>query len=119
MGLPAAERRRGKPSRSRGDRDRVDLHNEVITYLSHNPATDPGDPPSKPAELALLEELEVWSVLPHMGGYLDQPITLMADLRTVRIARSHHENAKQASSGLQAQVDQLMARIPGLTGGGM
>ena len=54
-----------------------------------------------------------------MGGYLDQPITLMADLRTVRIARSHHENAKQASSGLQAQVDQLMARIPGLTGGGM
>jgi len=52
---------------------------------------DPDAPkPDVPAELVLLQELETWQVLPVKGGYLDQPATLMADLRAVRQARNMH-----------------------------
>lgn len=42
-----------------------------------------------------------------MGGLLDQPITLMADLRIVRVARSHHHTSKSKTAGFQDQIAQL------------
>ena len=89
----------------------------MFTFLSYDASTSFGiAPPKKPAEMALLEELEHWKVLPHMGGYLDKQLTLMADLRTVDNARSHYMAGKAAvaNSGLQKQIDDLKLTIPGM-----
>jgi len=84
----------------------------VLDYLKWVP--DIIDPesvrPPKPAELVLLEELEGWDVLPCSGGYLQQPFTLMADLRAVRAARQENEKRLADKQAYAAQNKALAAQ---------
>jgi hypothetical protein len=61
----------------------------------------------------LLKELETWSTLPHMGGYLDQPLFLMSCLRVVRRAIRGYENSKQKQAEQQGEIDEILAGLPG------
>lgn len=62
--------------------------------------------PEKPATLYLLEELELYGAMPCEGGYLDQPYTLMMDLRIARVARQQWRNSQ-----LKAEDDDLASKI--------
>ena len=52
--------------------------------------------PECPGELILYWELREYNAMPVEGSYLDQPWTLMQDLRQVRKAIQHKENSRVA-----------------------
>jgi len=72
--------------------------------------------PERPAELSLLDELEYWNTMPLSGGLLEQPYTLMADLRAVRRARVDQANSKLVSESLQDKVDALKTQAYQMAG---
>ena len=56
----------------------------------------------------LLDELDWWDhKFPCEGGYLDQPYTLMQDLRMVRLAIEHQKNSQSKASSYDDQLQAL------------
>jgi len=79
---------------------------------------DPNAPkPEAPAELILLRELEAWQALPVSGGLLEQPATLMADLRAVSHARAMHEDKKRPPQEERDHYASLVDKARQMAGG--
>jgi hypothetical protein len=72
-----------------------------------------------PAEYYLLTELEAWRALPVAGGYLDQPVTLMLDLATVRRAIHSKRVAEQRKANEADRIEQLRQKALKAAGGGL
>ena len=73
--------------------------------------------PEKPVELVLFEELGCYgNPLPISGGYLNQPHSLMQDLRVVRTAKEHWEWAQRYKAEHADQYErigqQFQSRLP-------
>jgi len=89
----------------------------VLAYLAHKP--DPlidQDPPEQPGELILYDDLREWHALPCEGGYLDQPWTLMQDLRMVRTALRHRQSTVALRAETRGEYDDLAKQASAMAG---
>jgi hypothetical protein len=69
--------------------------------------------------LALLEEIEWWGrQFPCEGGLLDQPSTLINDLRRVRTAIQHYRNSQENAEKMLDQIGSLRQQAMSMAGQG-
>ncbi|NIV33090.1 MAG: hypothetical protein GWN58_27675 [Anaerolineae bacterium] len=94
------------------------MYERVLAYLSFKP--DPLvdiEAPEPPGELVLYNDLRRWGQdLPCTGGYFDQPWTLMQDLKTVKTAIQHRQNALDLQADMQTEIDDLAVQARAMAG---